>query len=94
MDATELFNKVTTLGWTDGYITGHEMRLVKLEKIKQTALNLSVKYPRDNFLVISVKQTDYLIKNIKQIIEILNLIKNTDNDNEIMLYCESLTEII
>lgn len=94
MDATELFDKVTSLGYTDGYIVDCETNLVKLEKIKQTALKLSVKYPDDNFMQLSVKQTDLRIKNFTKAIELLNLIKNSDNDDKIISYCEELKEII
>jgi transcription elongation factor Elf1 len=94
MDVIKLFNDVTTLGWTDGFIDGCKYQLVQLEKIKQTALNLLVKYTNDNFMRLSVQQADFRIKNLNKAIEILNLIKNTYNDDEIMLYCEELKEII
>ena len=94
MDVTKLFDKVTTDGWTDGYIDGCKLKIAKLEKIKQTSLKLSVKYPSDKFLVLSANQTDYIINNLKKVIKILNLIDKTFNDDEIMDYCESLKEII
>lgn len=94
MDATELFDKVITEGWTEGYIDGCKLKIAKLEKIKQASLKLSVKYPSDTTLILSAHQTDYIINNLTKTIKILNLIEQTFDDDEIMSYCESLTEII
>lgn len=94
MDVKELFDKVTSDGWIEGYIDGCKLKIAKLEKIKQASLKLTVKYPSDTALVLSANQTDYIINNLKKTIKILNLINETFDDDEIMSYCESLTEII